>query len=322
MNDYLIYRFPGKELISKNGKFVNKEISENLDGFFVSNYDHSKLFHFLENNSNTNFDDFKFHFSKLSPLCMSPHEYYIQAHELLNDINLLQMDKVVFSRIKQISFQSNLIKSFFFRLLSEYPNAFVYLISSESFGTWIGASPEIILEAHKNFIFTTSLAGTKKVNDDSEWGEKEIVEQQVVTDYVVQVLEKEKLQNIEQIGPYDFEAGPVKHLKTDISAERTNQNPLDLAFHLHPTPAVCGSPKDKALNLIQKVELHDRSLYTGMIGVNTKESCKIYVNLRCAQIQENNIFLYLGGGFTPQSIPESEWIETENKSKTLINCME
>ena len=49
---------------------------------------------------------------------------------------------------------------------------------------------------------------------------------------------------------------------------------------------------------------------------------QIYVNLRCCQIQNGAAYLYLGGGFTKDSIPELEWQETENKSKTLLNILQ
>jgi isochorismate synthase len=76
-----------------------------------------------------------------------------------------------------------------------------------------------------------------------------------------------------------------------------------------------------ALNLISSVEAHDRFLYTGIVGIFSKSDATLYVNLRCAQLQNDTAYLYLGGGFTPQSIPELELDETENKSKTLISCM-
>jgi isochorismate synthase len=47
----------------------------------------------------------------------------------------------------------------------------------------------------------------------------------------------------------------------------------------------------------------------------------IFVNLRCAQIIGDRIYLYLGGGFTAESDSEKEWEETENKSKTLLNLL-
>lgn len=54
----------------------------------------------------------------------------------------------------------------------------------------------------------------------------------------------------------------------------------------------------------------------------SEEHSYLYVNLRCCQIQEGKAYLYLGGGYTKQSIPEDEWEETENKARTLLNSME
>jgi isochorismate synthase len=251
---------------------------------------------------------------------MTAREYYLQAHELLNGLNHFQMDKAVFSRIKSNNFDPNLIEDLFFELEKNYINAFVYLVSSEKFGTWVGASPEILMEAHSDFMFTTSLAGTKKKEEyELDWGEKEIYEQKIVTDYIVQSLEKLKLKSIELNGPYDYSAGPVVHLKTDISADLNGNKPWFVARNIHPTPAIGGFPKEKALGLIRSIEPHDRSIYTGIIGEIDEKSSKLYVNLRCAQLINNNLYLYLGGGFTMQSIPDLEWHETENKSKTILN---
>jgi isochorismate synthase len=318
LNEFITYRFPGKEIIQKTGYF--KQLSENEvpNGFVVSNFDQSMILNFIEDESQNQ----EFHFSKETPYCMTAREYYLQAHELLNGINVMQMDKAVFSRIKNASFNYQNSKQLFENLCVKHPKAFVYLISSEHFGTWVGASPEILIEAHDNYLFTTSLAGTKKTNENRDWIGKEFFEQQVVTDYVIQVLKKIKSKAIEQNGPYDYEAGPVTHLRTDISASLDGKNPWEIAKLLHPTPAVSGSPKQEAIDLIQSIEPHQRELYSGMIGVIQENSCKMYVNLRCAQIQEKNIYLYLGGGYTRESIPEMEWVETENKSKTILSSIE
>ena len=58
-----------------------------------------------------------------------------------------------------------------------------------------------------------------------------------------------------------------------------------------------------------------------MIGVVGEQSTQLFVNLRCAEIIQNQAYLYLGGGFTKDSTVESEWSETENKAKTLLNVM-
>jgi isochorismate synthase len=316
VNDFLAYRFPGREIEKKIGIFKEIAADDISKGFVVSNIDFSKTYIFIENSQNLK----EFHFSQEEPYTMNAREYYLQAHELLNGLNHFQMKKAVFSRVKSQLFDKNLIEDLFFELEKNYKNAFVYLASSQIFGTWIGASPEVLLEAHSDFMFTTSLAGTKKPEEiEFEWGEKEIFEQQIVTDYIKKTLETIKLKSIETNGPYDFSAGPVTHLKTDISADMNGVSPWLIARNLHPTPAISGYPKEKALGLIRSVEPHDRGIYTGVIGEIDEKSSKLYVNLRCGQLINNTLFLYLGGGFTMQSIPELEWVETENKSKTILN---
>lgn len=287
-------------------------------GFVVSNLDLTLCYQFVEDP----YAQPGMHFLENRPYCMSAREYYLQAHELLNGINLMQMSKAVFSRVKAVSFDPSLTEKLFYELCETYPNAFVYLISGKEIGTWIGASPEILMEIHKGYLFTVALAGTKKSEDESGWTEKERVEQEIVSDYIREVCSKKKLKSIEVVGPYDTVAGPVTHIRSDISAEMNGTSPWEMAKALHPTPAVGGFPKNQSLSLIASVEPHRRELYTGIIGFIGSDSAKLFVNLRCAQVQENSLFLYLGGGFTPQSIPELEWIETENKSKTILNCVQ
>ena len=95
---------------------------------------------------------------------------------------------------------------------------------------------------------------------------------------------------------------------------------------LHPTPAVNGVPKEQSKRLIKQIELEgsnqDRSLYSGFIGLASKTSSKLYVNLRCCQLTKNNAHIYVGGGYTIQSKVENEWEETESKSETLTRIFD
>jgi isochorismate synthase len=318
LSSFLAYRFPGKEKQLTYGAFREFDPNQAVEGFVVTNFDLSQCYVFTEEEKNGELSYFE---GEEKPYVMTAREYYLQAHELLNGLNLMQMEKAVFSRVKSVSFKLSQGMGLFDELAQAYPNAFVYLFSDERLGTWIGASPEILLEAHKGFVFTMALAGTRK-NDEEGWGEKEKHEQQIVTDYITAVCKKAGLKSIETEGPYDFEAGPVTHIKTDISAELNGVPIWKLARSIHPSPAISGFPREQAIGLIHSVEPHERGLYTGIIGSVSAESSKLYVNLRCAQLFSEQAFLYLGGGYTLQSIPEMEWIETENKSKTLIQCIQ
>jgi isochorismate synthase len=320
--DFLMYRFPGKEVERKTGMLREVKPTENLEGFIFSNFEATVFYNFQPESENESEFHFKVHALLDKPYVYTTREYLLQAHSFLNGIHQLDLDKAVFSRIKNKTFPIIQAENLFKELCNSYPKACVYLLSSELLGTWIGATPEILVEIHQGQLFTMSLAGTKKTNTAVEWGGKEVKEQAYVTSFIEENLKCLQVKNIEVQGPYDYEAGPVTHLRTDISGSSEGIPPIDIVRKLHPTPAVSGLPQQAAMELISSVEYHHRMLYTGIVGYIGKEHTKLYVNLRCAQLQENEAYLYLGGGFTSESIPELELDETENKSKTLIACME
>ncbi len=208
----------------------------------------------------------------------------------------------------------------FLKLCEYYPEAFTYLVSSPAFGTWLGASPELMLRSDGDSYLTMALAGTKRVKDTFAWSEKELEEHRHVADYLMRNLNAMGAANIKVNGPYDSNAGPVKHLKTDfrfngISGSETF---LDL---MHPTPAVAGIPKEKAIHTILQHEGYNRELYAGLIGVKPGKT-NVFVNLRCMQLFKNECLLYVGGGWTAESDPDSEFTETENKAGTLLQVLE
>lgn len=319
--DFLTYRFPGKEVVRQSGEFKDMIPNESTEAFVFSNFEATVFYGFFPNpdvSKKTNY----FHSSPEKPYVYTTREYLLQAHSFLNGIQQIGLDKAVLSRIKSKLFPIEQAENLFHELCTSYPKACVYLVSSELLGTWIGATPEILLEIHQGQLFTMSLAGTKKSNTSKEWGDKEIKEQAYVTSFIEENLIRLNVQEIEIQGPYDYQAGPVTHLRTDICGVASTIPAIDLVKGLHPTPAVSGLPQKAAMELISSVEYHRRLLYTGVVGWLGKEHTRLFVNLRCAQLQEKEAFLYLGGGFTKESIPEMELDETENKSKTLIACME
>jgi len=319
--DFLAYRFPGKEKVKQTGKLQEVVLSEELEGFIFSDFAAHQFYKFdVQQVYEVIPEDFYSY--EFKPYVYTTREYLLQAHSFLNGIAQFQLEKAVFSRVKSYSFPLEKAFYLFENLCETYPKALVYLVSSSKIGTWIAATPEILLEAHKSFVFTMSLAGTKKTSQSEEpWGEKEKIEQQLVTEFIENQLQKVGAEQIELNGPYDYQAGPVTHIRTDLSAFLPSGKLTDIIKALHPTPAVSGVPRDAALNLITSVEAHERFLYTGIVGLISKSDATLYVNLRCAQLQTDTAYLYLGGGYTPQSIPELELDETENKSKTLISCM-
>jgi isochorismate synthase len=176
-----------------------------------------------------------------------------------------------------------------------------------------------------------SLAGTQKIQGDKEvvWEKKEIEEQQFVTDFILDNL-KELTSEVSVSSPYTAQAGTIAHIKTDIEGVINDNSSLkEVVSVLHPTPAVCGLPKEVAKNFILKHEGYDREYYTGFLGELNKEGFNkgeiksdLYVNLRCMQIKDNQAHLYMGCGITKDSIPEKEWKESVNKSMTMKKILD
>ncbi len=311
----LLYRFPGKEIVQKMGSF-EKQVSFSSFGFVVSSFNGEEKYLFVEKEQQASEITNKKIFS------INKEEYLKQGEKLVAAIRNLGIQKTVLSRIETQEFDTNKALDLFYLLEKQYPTAFVYCFFDETLGTWLGASPEILFQKFGNSGFTVALAATKKVSDSSSWNQKESLEQAFVSDFILERLNKIEISDIEQTGPYEHQAGPVKHLKTDFSFSIDSHSSFEIMDALNPTPAVSGLPQSISLELIDLLEKHQRELYAGFIGLVEENQASVYVNLRCCQLSQGKIHLYLGGGYTKDSDPQHEWEETVNKSKTIFDLVQ
>lgn len=231
-----------------------------------------------------------------------------------------EAQKAVLSRVKRMAKPVDFDPfTFFDKLETAYPNALVYLTAHPVLGTWMGATPEVLLDGEGSSWRTHSLAGTMAAHGEGPypWTAKEREEQELVSVHVREVLRASGISHWEERGPDTALAGSVAHLRTVFEFAQ----PADaqgLLHHLHPTPAVAGLPVASAVSLIDRAEQHDRGLYTGFLGYRDLPGrAQLYVNLRCLQIGTDGLALYLGGGLTASSVPEAEWKETNDKALTL-----
>jgi isochorismate synthase len=239
-----------------------------------------------------------------------------------------KVEKVVPARTQYIKLDENfdLAKSIC-SMLKAYPNSFVNFFHIPTIGTWIGASPEVLIETKENKFFTMSLAGTQPAMGENPlktaaWTQKEIEEQALVSRYIVDCFKKIRLREYEEHGPKTVLAGTLLHLRSDfrVDMEATNFPQLGSVMLelLHPTSAVCGMPRKEAHEFLQTYENLDRSFFAGFIGpVNIEGETSIYVNLRTASLSEGHAILYAGAGVTEDSDPEKEWEETELKCQII-----
>lgn len=237
-----------------------------------------------------------------------------------------QFSKVVVSRKEELDVPNFSLEHTLKSMICQYPTAFKYCFYHPKIGLWLGATPEQFLKVNENEISTVALAGTQLItpSKDSAWGDKEKVEQQLVTDFIVDQLAP-IVKELTISSPYTVKAGIVAHIKTDITAKTKSKKALKIIIEaLHPTPAVCGLPLQSAKEFILKHEGYNREYYSGFLGelnidialVKTQQS-DLFVNLRCMKIKNGKATLFVGGGITRDSNPKEEYKETVNKSMTM-----
>lgn len=224
------------------------------------------------------------------------------VQQALEAIQAGQFQKVVLSRTKTVALPAGFsVIAAFNRLCEAYPNAFVSAVSLPDEGAiWLGASPETLVSVDAAGMFrTVSLAGTQPAYDadgnlivpvDARWSHKEIEEQALVSRYIIECFKRIRLREYVENGPKTVQAGNLHHLRTDFTVDTEAvafpQLGTVMLELLHPTSAVCGTPKAPALDFIHRHEGYDREWYSGFLGpVNVGGESHLFVNLRTMKIE-------------------------------------
>lgn len=209
-----------------------------------------------------------------------------------------------------------------------YPHQYIALVNMEHAGTWLMATPEVLIEGDNHNYRTMALAGTQKMpvdyrpGQELKWSEKNRKEQRYVANYILDTL-RPMAQTLDHGHSHTTMAARLLHLRTDFDFTLKDDVQLgDVLDALHPTPAVCGIPKEAAKKLILEHEKDDRKYYSGFCGPYDPEGeTRLYVTLRCMEIVEDHYILHAGGGIVPESKEKEEWRETEMKLNTMRDVL-
>ena len=341
---FVIYRYPGDSTIitrvQLSGKILYVENADEVidkEGFIYAPFHRKTDFPVIFFEPETVIEDDNVppaildNINGMSPLYRdfpvnipkeTPESEYLENAEHFIESFGEKFRKAVLSRVliekKPQNFNTG---RYFLKLTETYPDAFCHLIHIPGAGTWTGATPETLIGSTPELTKTVSLAGTKTGNVALEWGNKESEEQQIVTDYIESLLKEFSIRSYEKDETKTIKAGNALHLSTGFQfpTSELRKNIAEFIEKLHPTPAVCGYPKEKALKLILETEKHNREYYSGFLGtVNINDTTDLFVNLRCMKILPDKLALFTGGGLTKDSVPEKEWEETVLKAETLL----
>lgn len=247
---------------------------------------------------------------------------------IANGINSVEMTKVVSSR--EVEFTSETpynVSSILANLVDNNPNCFIFGYEKDG-RTFVGASPEILVRHRGSEILSYALAGTAPKDGPNAWTEeqlltntKNIIEHNIVRDRIVNTMR--------QITPHVtvgetgiMELSHLYHLRTIITAKDSTKSLVEWAKLLHPTPALGGEPREKALALLQEYESHERGMYAAPFGfMKDMGDGIVVVAIRSALIMDNVLYAYAGCGVVADSDADEEYAETNNKMRTILDAL-
>jgi menaquinone-specific isochorismate synthase len=217
------------------------------------------------------------------------------------------------------------------RLARSAPTATVFAIGRGR-ATFVGASPERLARVAGDGVWAEALAGTAARGDgpaaDRDLGRalgaspKERAEHALVVDDLAARLRPLCRRLAIAAGPRVLRAEAVQHLRTRIAGRlRTGRGLLDVVAALHPTPAVCGTPRREALALVRATEPVPRGWYAGGVGWTQDGGGEIAVAIRAALVGGRSALLHAGAGIVAGSCWEAELEETRLKMRPLLAAL-
>ena len=228
-------------------------------------------------------------------------------------------DKAVMARDMTIRCSRGFDERFLLERLSDlYPSTWRFSVDS-----LVGASPEMLIAARGGTVSSRVLAGTCKPGEGQALASsaKDLREHELASESVSSILERLCL-DVRAQGPFLLALPNVTHLATDIHARLGAAHLLDLVAALHPTAAVCGTPRDAAMRLIEELEDTERGRYSGPVGwVDTAGDGEFAIALRCGLASGTRLRLFAGAGIMPDSDPDLELTETEAKMRPLLDAL-
>ncbi len=267
---------------------------------------------------------------------ISPAQWEINVGKALAKIHNGEISKVVLARdllaLSDLPFDSRHIMK---KLSEKYASTWIFSVAN-----LVGATPELLVRLNKGLVTSRILAGTiqRTGNDERDLAlaaslarsSKDLEEHEYAVESVAQTLAPFCSSTNVPETPFVLHLTNVMHLATDVTGVLTDSlAPADLFTvirELHPSAAVCGTPRPAAQKAIKEIEQMSRGRYAGPVGwIDSKGEGEIGIALRCAQINSTNpreIRLFAGCGIVQGSDPAKEYAESQAKLLPIREALE
>jgi menaquinone-specific isochorismate synthase len=255
---------------------------------------------------------------------LSSDEWKKRVTEVINRVNSNGVHKVVLARDIVANSDSEIdARPILKNLSSEYPSTWVFSVDG-----LVGATPELLLRLSRGMVTSRVLAGTiPKTGDDEKdlalaaslaRSSKDLEEHEYAVRSVADALDPFCSSTNVPESPFVLHLANVMHLATDVTGalieSKQHIDAFSLLRNLHPSAAVCGTPRNLAFDVIDEIEGMDRGRYAGPVGwIDASGDGELGIALRCGQITNQKIRIFAGCGIVAASIPEKEVEESNAK---------
>jgi menaquinone-specific isochorismate synthase len=252
---------------------------------------------------------------------------------VLNEFRGNEINKVVLARQSSLEFDKDIEATILMHLLKrETDRSFHFYFQPQYHTAFFGASPERLYKRVGDEIFTEAVAGTrsrgrhdkedKELSNELLNSEKDVLEHELVCEHIRSALSGFCKAITEDDELTILKTSAVQHLYRRFSALLKNgTSDSQILLKLNPTPAVSGYPKQKATEVLEKFDKIDRGWYSGPIGWISAQAAEFAVAIRSGLTYKNELHLYSGAGIVPDSQPEAEWSEIEQKIGTFLDIV-
>jgi anthranilate synthase component I len=241
--------------------------------------------------------------------------------------------QVVLSRKMKFNVKGNLLPVY--RMLREVnPSPYMYLLKIAD-RYIIGSSPEMLVRVTNGHVESFPIAGTRPIVDDENVNEKlrqellqdekEIAEHTMLVDLsrndVGRVCRYGTVRVHDHMTVKRF--SHVQHIVSHVTGQiQKDKDSYDAFKAVFPAGTVSGAPKVRAMEIIDEVEPEQREAYAGAVGYfSSNGCCDFAITIRSLFVNKNEAYLQSGAGIVMDSVPENEWIETEQKANAILSTL-
>lgn len=256
------------------------------------------------------------------------------VEQAIANFRLSDVRKAVLSVMRELTFEQDVdTEQMLANLRAQNREGYQFRLSLDDGAVLVGVSPELVIRKDGRTIISNPLAGSAKRMSDPladqrnaqqlNDSEKDLYEHRLVIEDIAAHLQPVcDVLDVPQ-RPSLISTAALWHLSTRIHGTVADPSltALQLACLLHPTPAVCGYPTERARRLIHFIEPFERRFFTGMVGWSDAQgNGEWVVTIRCGSVRRNIVQLFAGAGIVEASDPASEWNEVQTKLGTMLRA--